>query len=120
MLEFTKISFQQFLRERGRENLLMSRPDYAVSTRNKKKPNKRLIGVPSTEAVIKHGLELIQGFLSDYYYTIDYEELLEELLKYNYEDKRKFDMVAALQMTLIGDEALTGIIPRKQQITTKE
>ncbi len=120
MLEFTKISFQQFLRDRGKENLLMSRPEYAVSTRNKKKVTKRLIGVPSTEAVIKHGLELIQMFLSDYYYSIDYVELLDELLKYTYENKRKFDMVAALQMTLIGDEAMTGITPIKQIQTSKE
>lgn len=120
MLEFTKISFQQFLRDRGKENLLMSRPEYAVSVKNRKKITKRLIGVPSTEAVIKHGLELIQMFLSDYYYTIDYPDLLEELLKYTYENKRKFDMVAAMQMVEIGDEAMTGITPIKQQQTSKE
>ena len=119
MLEFTKITFQQFLRERGKENLLMSRPEYAVSIRAKKKPTKRLIGIPSTEAVIKHGLELISGFLSDYYYTIDYPEMLEELLKYNYENKRKFDMIAAMGCCEIGDEALTGITPMKPVATNK-
>ena len=98
MLEFTKITFQQFLRDRKKDSLLMSRPEYAVSVRAKKKTNKRLIGVPGTESVIKHGLELISGFLADYYYTIDYPEMLEELLKYTYENKRKFDMVAAMQI----------------------
>ena len=98
MLEFTKISFQQFLRDRKKDHLLMSRPEYAVSVKVKKRPTKRLIGVPGTEAVIKHGLELISGFLADYYYTIDYPEMLEELLKYTYENKRKFDMIAAMQI----------------------
>lgn len=118
MLEYTKISFQQFLRDRHKENLLMSRPEYAVSVRNKKRSNKRLIGVPGTEAVIKHGLELISMFLSDYYYTIDFEEMLEELLKYTYENKRKFDIIAALQCAEIGDEALTGITPVKPVATS--
>jgi len=120
MLEFTKVSFQQFLIERKKENLLMSRPEYAVSIKNRKKITKRLIGVPSTEAVIKHGLELISAFLSDYYYTISYPDMLEELLKYTYENKRKFDMVAAMQMCEIGDEAMTGITPIKQQNLSKE
>jgi hypothetical protein len=119
MLEFTKITFQQFLRDRKKDNLLMSRPEYAVSVRAKKKPTKRLIGIPSTEAVIKHGLELISSFLSDYYYTIDYPEMLEELLKYNYEDKRKFDMIAAMGCCEIGDEALTGVTPMKPAVTRK-
>lgn len=119
MLEFTKITFQQFLRDRKKDNLLMSRPEYAVSIRAKKKPTKRLIGIPSTEAVIKHGLELISSFLSDYYYTIDYPEMLEELLKYNYEDKRKFDMIAAMGCCEIGDEALTGVTPMKPAVTRK-
>ena len=119
MLEFTKITFQQFLVERKKDNLLMSRPEYAVSVRAKKRPTKRLIGVPGTESVIKHGLELISAFLSDYYYTIDYPEMLEELLKYTYENKRKFDMIAAMQMAEIGDEALTGITPMKPTVTNK-
>jgi hypothetical protein len=97
----------------------MSRPEYAVSVRAKKKPTKRLIGVPSTEAVIKHGLELISAFLSDYYYTIDYPEMLEELLKYTYENKRKFDIIAAMSCCEIGDEALTGITPMKPAVTNK-
>lgn len=120
MLEYTKISFQQFLIERKKEQLLMSRPEYAVSIKNRKKGLKRLIGVPGTEAVIKHGLELISAFLSDYYYTIEFSEMLEELLKYTYENKRKFDIVAALSCCEIGDEALTGITPAKQVSISKD
>lgn len=120
MLEYTKISFQQFLIERKKDNLLMSRPEYAVSVKNRKRGMKRLIGVPGTEAVIKHGLELISSFLSDYYYTIDYPEMLEELLKYTYENKRKFDIIAALSCCEIGDEALTGITPMKQMPISKD
>ena len=40
--------------------------------------------------------------------------MLEELLKYTYENKRKFDIIAAMSCCEIGDEALTGITPIKQ------
>lgn len=98
----------------------MSRPEYAVSAKNKKKTTKRLIGIPSTEAVIKHGLELISAFLSDYYYTISYTEMLDELLKYTYEDKRKFDIIAAMSACEIGDEAMSGITPKKVDAVTSQ
>ena len=116
MFEYTKVGFHQFLKERKREDLLMDRPEYAMTKKNKLNKTKRLLGVSSTEPVIKHGLELIQNFLSDYYYTIDYPEMLTELLKYTYENKRKFDMVAAMGTCEIGDEALTGVVPNKQQV----
>lgn len=120
MFEFTKVGFQQFLVERKKDHFLLERPQYAVSVKNKRAGNKKLLGVPGTEAVIKHGLELIQNFLSDYYYTIDYPDMLEELLKYTYENKRKFDMIAAMGCCEIGDEALTGITPVKANIINKQ
>ena len=119
MLEYTKIGFQQYLKERKKDNLLMTRPEYAVSVKNRKTSSKRLIGIPGTEAVIKHGLELIDSFIQNYYYTIDYPDMLEEMLKYTYENKRKFDIIAALSCCEIGDEAMTGILPvKKNEITS--
>ena len=113
MLEYTKISIQKFLQERHADDRLMKRPEFAVSNKARKMGNKKLIGLPGTEAVIKHGLELIQNFLNDYWYTIDYPEILQQLLKYTYSQKRKFDIVAALEMAEIGDEELFGINPTK-------
>jgi len=108
MLEYTKISIQTYFREKGKANLFMTRPKFAVTTN---KPNKTLIGIPGTEAVIQHGLELISNFVNDYWHTIDYEEMLDQLLNYSYENKRKFDIIAAMQMAEIADEELSGITP---------
>ena len=47
-----------------------------------------------------------------YYYNINYLNVLQELAKYSYENKRKFDLVAALGMALLGDEELVGKSPR--------
>lgn len=114
MLEYTKISFQKFLQERKADTLLMTRPQFAISANARRKmQNKTLIGLPSTEAVIKHGLELVSNFLNDYWFTIDFIEILQQLLKYTYDQKRKFDAVASMQMAEIGDEELFGITPSK-------
>ncbi len=39
--------------------------------------------------------------------------MLQQLLKYTYAEKRKFDIVAALQMAECGDEELFGLTPAK-------
>jgi hypothetical protein len=39
--------------------------------------------------------------------------MLQQLLKYSYSQKRKFDIIAALSMCEIGDEELYGINPTK-------
>lgn len=39
--------------------------------------------------------------------------MLDELLKYSYANKRKFDIIAAMQMCEVGDEELYGLTPTK-------
>lgn len=70
---------------------------------------KELIGIQATEPVIKHGLELIASHVNDYCYGIDFDEMLEQLLNYSYQEKRKFDIVAAMSMAEIADEDLYGV-----------
>ena len=98
MLEYTKISIQTYFKEKGKGHLFMSRPDFASNSGSRKNPAKRLIGLPATEAVIRHGLELVGNFINDYWHTIDYEEMLDQMLNYSYENKRKFDIIAAMQI----------------------
>ncbi len=109
MLEYTKISIQTYFKDNGKSNLFMERPAFAVT--GNRKTGKRLIGVPSTTAVINHGLELVGNFINDYWFTIDFEEMLDQMLNYTVENKRKFDIIAALQMVEIADEELSGVKP---------
>lgn len=99
--------------------MFMARPEYATSGPKKGRIVKKLIGLPATEAVIKHGLELVGAFVNDYCTTIDFDDMLEQLLNYSYENKRKFDIVASLQMAEVADEELTGIVPTKQNLIAK-
>ena len=112
LLEYTKISIQKYFQERGFDKLLMGRPEFAMSTKYGKKAQKKLIGVPATDAVIKHGLELLQNFVNDYFYTIEFDDMLEQLINYSYVAKRKFDIVAAASICEIGDEELSGVSPK--------
>ena len=109
LLEHTKISIKTYFEEKGKSNLFMARPKFAIT--GPRRPNKQLIGLPATEAAIQHGLELVQNFVNDYWHTIDYELMIDQLLNYTYDNKRKFDVVAAMQMAEIADEDLTGISP---------
>lgn len=113
VLEFTKIGFSKFLEKHKRMDLLMERPEFAVSTKNRGRVTKRLVGIPSTESVITHGLELIQIYLNEGWQDIYFEEMLYQLLNYSYEDKRKFDIIAAMVCAEIGDEQLMDIRPVK-------
>ena len=65
MLEYTKISIQTYFKDKGKSNLFMKRPDFAI-TGSSKRANKNLIGVPAVENVIRHGLELVNNFINDY------------------------------------------------------
>ena len=49
-----------------------------------------------------------------------FEEMLYQLLNYSFEDKRKFDIVAALVCAEIGDEALMAVSPTKSTFMQKE
>ena len=114
LLEYTKISIQQYFKERNKDHFFMSRPEFAVSQKTRaSRSSKRLIGLPATEAVIRHGLDLIGMYINDYCWSIDFDEMLEQMLNYSYENKKKFDIIAAMQMAEIADEALMGIDPSK-------
>ena len=98
-----------------KDHLFMARPEFAVSGNTRKsRVSKRLIGLPATEAVIKHGLDLVGMYINDYYNEICFDEMLEQMLNYSYENKRKFDIIAALQMCEIADESMYDITPSVQ------
>lgn len=37
--------------------------------------------------------------------------MLDQMLNYSYENKRKFDIIASMQMAEIADEELSGVTP---------
>ena len=73
-------------------------------------------GVPATEIIIRHQLDLIGSFIADYSSGIWFEEVLQELIKYSYANKTKFDIVAAMGVCELADEELQGVVPKKTNV----
>lgn len=106
VLEATRVSILNFFKERKMaEKYLMRRPRATMN--NVRNRLATTYGSPATPAIIKHQLELISTYTYDYPHTIWFEEMIDELLTYNYEAKTKFDIVAAFGMCLLGDEELS-------------
>lgn len=112
VLESTRMSTLQFFREKRKENRYLMRRPRATQSDIQNGRSKQF-GAPATEVVIRHQLDLIAQFIEDYCHTIWFPEILEEAIKYSYENKRKFDIIAALGMAMLGDEELMGVLPKE-------
>lgn len=118
VLEATRVSILNFFKERKlADKYLMRRPRATMNNVKNKMAN--TYGSPATQAIIKHQLELITSFTYDYPHTIQFQEVLDELLTYNYENKTHFDIVAALGMALLGDEELSTFSVIKEDKTSE-
>lgn len=113
MIEATRVSVITYMKEHKKSNFLFRRP--TASLPQTTKVNNRQYGCPATQTIIEHQLDLIDNFINDYYYTIRSLELLNELCKYSYENKKKFDFVAAAGMVELADEELMGQVPKVQE-----
>jgi hypothetical protein len=89
---------------------LMRRPQATGNSTTK--TNFKQFGVPATKHIIEHQLDLIADYINDYYHQIDYLDMLNELNHYSYENKRKYDIVAAFGMVMLADEELMGKVPK--------
>jgi len=63
-------------------------------------------GTPATPAIIEHQTDLMADYVNDYCHLIWFDEMLDELNRYNPENKREFDIVASACMALLADEEL--------------
>lgn len=112
MLEHTKISILMYFRSKNKENLFMTRPKSTLP--DIRRGNSSMLGYPATETYLRHGIELISRFVDECVYNIQIDEMLEQLLKYSWENKRKFDIVAAMIAAELGDEDMLNFIPKAQ------
>lgn len=110
MLEHTKIGIIMYFRSKNKDHLFMKRPKSTMQ--DIRKGNSAMIGYPASENYLRHGLELICRFVDEHCPIMQIDNMLEQLLKYSWENKRKFDIVAAFAMALLADEELSGVVPR--------
>lgn len=119
VLEKSKVSFVTYLRDRKKaDSYLMRRPRSTMA--DTQRGRSKEFGAPATEAIIRHQLDLIAAYISDYASEIWFEEMLQELIKYSYENKKKFDIVAAMGMAELGDEEMAGAVPQRETVYEDE
>ena len=94
VLESTRTAILTYFRDKKFLHLLMKRPRATMP--DVSKGNSNMYGSPATVKVIEHYRELIYDFVLDYSRTIAYPEIVSQLLDYTDENKRKFDIVAAM------------------------
>ncbi len=72
----------------------MRRP--RATTSNITKTNTTMYGTPTPPRVIAHYVELVYDFCLDYAQTMNFREMLDQLINYSDEAKKKFDIIAAM------------------------
>lgn len=110
LVEATRISIKQYFERFHKLEYLMHRPKASANT--SQRTNFKQFGVPATGAIIEHQLDLIEQYIVDYCEQIQFPNLLDELMRYSYENKRKFDIVAAFGICLLADEEMLGKVAR--------
>ena len=118
VLEASKVSILTWARENKYLNLFMRRPRATMPDINS--GLSKAYGAPATVAVIDHQTDLIAAFVNDYCHTIWFPEMLDELNRYTDENKRKFDIVAAMGMAELADEELGGVVAKQVEDISSE
>lgn len=110
-LEATRLSILGWAKKEKWIQYFMRRPRICSGDPTKKRSFNTPYGTPASTAMITHGLDLVANYIEEYCHNIWFPELIDQLMKYTDEKKRKFDLVAAMQMTEIGDEELNDLNP---------
>ena len=110
-IEATRMSLVNWARDHKYLNYFMKRPRATLT--DVARGSSKQYGTPATAAIIAHQTDLIADYVNDYCHTIWFEEMLDELNRYTDENKRKFDIIAAMSMAELADEELSGVVPKQ-------
>lgn len=107
LVEATRVGVIEWFKKHGLQHYLMRKPRFITSGRNSQQ-----FGCPADVKTIERQLQLINDYIENYYTQLSFQEMIDEFLRYSYENKRKFDIVAAFGIALLADEELMNRPPR--------
>lgn len=105
VIEASRTALLTFYRDKKYMHLLMKRPRSTMPDISK--GNSNMYGTPATVKVINHYRELIYDFVLDYWHTINFIDVIDQLLNYTDARKKYFDWVASMGMCELADEELS-------------
>ena len=109
-IEATRKSFYTWAKDKGYGLMFVRRPKATMNS-DLSRTLSNQIGTPATKQIIEQHTSLTANFVEDYCHTIWFEEILQELISYNDENKTKFDLIAALGMVFLLDQELSQRVP---------
>lgn len=110
-LEASKVGILGWAKREKWMQYFMRRPRICSGDPNKKRSGSSPYGTTTSVSMIEHGLSLVADYIENYWEEMWFLDMLNQLLKYSYENKGKFDIVAAMQMAEIADEELSELVP---------
>lgn len=110
-LEASKVGILGWAKREKWMQYFMRRPRVCSGDPSKKRSGTAPYGTTTSVAMIDHGLQLVANYIEDYWEDMWFLDMLNQLLKYSFENKGKFDIVAAMQMAEIADEELSEVVP---------
>jgi len=126
-VEHTKIGIVQYFREKKQWHMFMKRPMIAKSSAGSGDPiyiqrlrEQTLIGTTATPTVIDYGDGKIKEYTRDFCNFIYFKDVLDQLLDYQREDRRRYDLVIAMALCEIADEDMLGQPASPSGIETAE
>ena len=117
-VEATRVGLLNWAKKEGLLSYFMRRPRATLA--DIRSGNTKSYGTPATGAIIEMQTDLVATYVEDYSHNIWFEEILDELQKYNPENKRKFDIVASLGMVELADQELSARVPIKVEKDTDD
>ena len=117
-VEATRVGLLNWAKKEGLLSYFMRRPRATLA--DIRSGNTKSYGTPATGAIIEMQTDLVATYVEDYSHNIWFEEILDELQKYNPENKRKFDIVASLGMVELADQELSARVPIKVEKNTDD
>ena len=118
-IEATRKSFYTWSKDKGYGTMFVRRPK-ATLTSDLSKSLSNQIGTPATKQIIDQHTSLTANFVEDYCHTIWFEEILQELISYNDENRTKFDIIASLGMVFLLDQELSQRVPTEVKKEVQE
>jgi len=112
LLEHTKVRIKDYFVEKGLTKYLAREPSFLSNTIKSYKASQTKIGIRVTTDIIRAYIEYIKEYIEDYSEKIFLKPLLKQLNNYIFENKKKYDLIAAMGMCEILDRELRNNQPK--------
>ena len=116
LLEYTKIGIKDYIIDTMKMGRFLAYEPKAPGEKiTNYKRNKNKKGMRVTADVIHFYLGLIEEYIRENYRNILFKQLLEQISMYTYEEKTKFDLIAAMGMCEILSAEFREILPQIEE-----